>query len=206
MIHCPKHGVMTGNPDTQYSSMCLNNAQSIHTAAFCFDKDGIKISTSGWRRWVWFDHCWYLCARSEITPDTTVTQMLDRPTPPPQYFCISKHIKLYIHLTVWVPQTTCDVKNVFGCWYGAQCLRAVMWESRGCEGGATFALPLVLDKSCERPRGWLLFDRLGVKHALVSQASQGHRLGDIPSWLLSGTEASPSPSTPHTSTHHRPAK
>lgn len=47
MIHHPKHGVMTENPDTQYSSMCLNNAQSIHTAAFCFYKDDMKITTSG---------------------------------------------------------------------------------------------------------------------------------------------------------------
>lgn len=97
--------------------------------------------------------------------------------------------------TAWLPQTTSDVKNVFRCWYRAQGLKAVMWKSWGCEGGATLPLALAGDKSCECARGWLLFDRLDVKHTSVSQASQGHRLGGIPAWFSLETEASPSPST-----------
>lgn len=90
-----------------------------------------------------------------------------------------------------------DVKNVCRGWYGTQGLRAVMWKSRGCEGGATLLLPSVGDKSCAR--GWLLVDRLDVKHAQVSQASQGHRLGGFPAQLLLETEVTPTASTQHTS-------
>lgn len=129
MIHCPKHGVMTESPDTQYSSMCLKNAQSIHTAAFGFYKDGMKITTSGWRRWVWFDHCWYWCARSEITPDTTVTQMLDWTPPAPMFLYFYQTIHTFNSLVI-----QCESHRLFvmwrmyvRCWYGAQCLRAVMW-------------------------------------------------------------------------------
>lgn len=71
-----------------------------------------------------------------------------------------------------------------------------MWKSRGCEGGATLLLPSVGDKSCAR--GWLLVDRLDVKHAQLSQASQGHRLGGIPAQLLLETEVSPTASAQHT--------
>lgn len=90
-----------------------------------------------------------------------------------------------------------DVKNVCRGWYGTQGLRAVMWKSRGCEGGATVLLPSVGDKSCARGR--LLVVRLDVKHAQVSQASQGHRLGGISAQLLLGPEVSPTASTQHTS-------
>lgn len=69
-----------------------------------------------------------------------------------------------------------------------------MWKSRGCEGGATLLLPSVGDKSCAR--GGLLVDRLDVKHAQSSQASQGHRLGGIPAQLLLETEVSPTAYTP----------
>lgn len=95
--------------------------------------------------------------------------------------CISEDLKhIFNSLVTWMSglHRRAGVKNVCRCWYGTQGLRAVMWQSRGCEGGATVPLPSVGDKSCEHARGRLL-DRLDVRQAQVSQAS--HK---VTGWVL----------------------